>query len=212
MSTTIYNMLDNILVKATLHHEDGVSAHKQNAYGFVDDASLIMNVPVMGKDTQPPQYSVKGLTLLAQTAERAMCVPGGELELPKCFWYLIQWIWDSKHRPDMVSREECPGILSINQGTDTDTPIMIQHLEPSESHRTLGVHLNPMGTHKTQLLQLMKQARQFSAAAAHNSLDQVDAYIMYQIFCTPALHYPLRVCNIPSKALKSMQPNLLKMF
>jgi hypothetical protein len=110
----------------------------------------------------------------------------------------------------MASIEECPGILSITQGTDMDTPIIIQFLEPSESHRTLGVHLNPMGTYNAQLIELMKQARQFSAAAAHKSLDRVDAYIMYKIFCTPALHYSLPASNIPSKALKSMQTNLLK--
>jgi hypothetical protein len=77
---------------------------------------------------------------------------------------------------------------------------------------TFGVHLNPMGTHETNMLELLKQARQFSAAAAHKSLDRVDAHIMYKIFCTPALHYPLPVSNIPSKALKSMQTKLLKLF
>jgi hypothetical protein len=61
-----------------------------------------------------------------------------------------------------------------------------------------------MGTHETQLLELLKKARQFSVAAAHNSLDLFDAYIMYKIFCMPALHYPLPVSNIPNKELKSM--------
>jgi hypothetical protein len=81
-STAIYNMLDNI------------------------PASLIMTMSVMEQDTQPPQYSVEGLTLLAQTTERALFVSGGELELSKCFWYLIQWIWESKHIPYMASSEE----------------------------------------------------------------------------------------------------------
>jgi hypothetical protein len=103
MSTTIYNMLDNIPVKSTSHHTDGISTHERNVDGFVDDDSLIMTVPVMEQDTQPPQYSVKSLTLLAQTVERDLFVPGGQLELSKCFWYLIQWLWDSTYRPCMVS-------------------------------------------------------------------------------------------------------------
>jgi hypothetical protein len=89
---------------------------------------------------------------------------------------------------------------------------MIQRLEPFESHRTLGVHLNPMVTHDTQLLELLKKAPQFSAAAAHKSLDRVYAYIMYKILCTPVIHYPLPVSKIPNKELKSMQKNLLKTF
>jgi hypothetical protein len=210
MSTVIYNMLDNIPVKAKLYRADGTSTHEQNFDGFVDDTLLIMTVPVMEQDTHPPQYSVECLTLLAQTAERALFVSGEELELSKCLWHPIQWLWDSKNRPYMTSSEEFPGILYVVQGTDTDTPIMIQQLEPSESHSTLGVHLNTMGTHKTQLIELLKQSQQFSAAAAHKSLDRADAYIMYKIFCAPALHYPLPVRNIPSKALKSMQTNLLK--
>jgi hypothetical protein len=96
MGTTIYNMVENIPVKAMLHHADGISAHKRNVDGFVDDASLTMTVPVMEQYTQPPQYSVEGLTLLAQMAERALFVSGGTLELSKCFWFLIQWLWDSK--------------------------------------------------------------------------------------------------------------------
>jgi hypothetical protein len=68
MSTVIYNMLHNIPVKATLHHADGVSTHERNIDGFVDDASLIMTVPVMEQDTQPLQYSVEGFTMLTQTA------------------------------------------------------------------------------------------------------------------------------------------------
>jgi hypothetical protein len=137
---------------------DGISAHEQNVDGFVDDTSLIMTMSVMEQDTHPPQYSVEGLTLLAQTAERSLFVSGGELKLSKFFWYLIQWLWDSKIRPYMESSEEFPGIHSITQGTDMDPPIMIQPLEPSETHRTLGVHLNPIRTHETQLLQLLKKS------------------------------------------------------
>jgi hypothetical protein len=44
MSTTIYNMLNNIPMKATFHHEDGVLAHEQNVDGFVEDASLIITL------------------------------------------------------------------------------------------------------------------------------------------------------------------------
>jgi hypothetical protein len=212
MSTAIYSMLDNIPVKATLHHADGISAHERNVDGFVDDASLIMTVPVTEQDTQTPQYSVEGLTLLAQTAERALFMSGGELELSKYFLYFIQWLWDIKNRPYMASIKEFPEILSITKGTDTDSPIMLQCLEPSESQRTLGVHLDSTGIHETQLLELVKKARQFSAAAAHKSLDRVDSYIVYKILCTPALHYPLPVSNIPSKELKYMQMNLLKTF
>jgi hypothetical protein len=69
MSTVIYKMLDNILVKATLHHTDDIFAHEQNVDGFMDDALMIMTIPLMEKYTHPPQYPVEGRTLLAQAAE-----------------------------------------------------------------------------------------------------------------------------------------------
>jgi hypothetical protein len=62
------------------------------------------------------------------------------------------------------------------------------------------------------LLELLKKTGQLSAATAHKSIYQVNAYIMYKILCTPELHYPLTVSNIPNKELKSMQKNLLKTF
>jgi hypothetical protein len=71
----------------------------------------------------------------------------------------------------MASSDEFPGILSITQCTYTYSPIIIQRLEPYESHRTIGIHLNPMGSHETQLLELLKKARHFSAAAAHKRLE-----------------------------------------
>jgi hypothetical protein len=129
---------------------------------------------------------VDGLTLLAQTAERALCVSGGKLELSKCFWYLIQWLWDSRNRPYMASSNKCSGRISMTQGISTTTPITITRLEPSESHRTLGVYLNPLGSHETQMVELIKRTRSFSSAATHRSL------------------------NIPNKALKSLQTNLMK--
>jgi hypothetical protein len=49
VGTAFYNMLDNIPVKATLHHADSIMVNAQNDNGFVDDASLIMNVPVIGQ-------------------------------------------------------------------------------------------------------------------------------------------------------------------
>jgi hypothetical protein len=59
MSTCIYNMLDNIPVKVMLHHADGISAHERNVDGFVHDASLIMNEPVMDQDTHPLNMQLK---------------------------------------------------------------------------------------------------------------------------------------------------------
>jgi hypothetical protein len=85
----------------------------------------------------------------------------------------------------MASSEECPGIISIKQVADVDTPIMIHSSEPPGSYHTFGVHLSPMGIHDTQLLELMKHARQFSAAATHKSLDRADAYINYMYSISP---------------------------
>jgi hypothetical protein len=55
MSTAIYNMLDNVPVKVTLHHADGCTVHERNVDEFVDDASLIMTVPILEQEIQPPQ-------------------------------------------------------------------------------------------------------------------------------------------------------------
>jgi hypothetical protein len=164
----------------------------------------------MDQDTHTPTYSVEGIILLSQNAERALFVPGGDLELFKFFWYLIQWIWDRNNIPYMASSEECPGILSITQGTDTDSPIMIQRLEPSELHARFTPQSN--GNPRDSKARAPEKVRQFSAAATHKSLDRVDAHTMCKIFFTPVLHYPLSVSNIPNKELKSMQKNLLKTF
>jgi hypothetical protein len=65
VSTAIYNMLDNIPVKATFHHADIIMVNEQNANGFVDDASLIMNVTLQprSRDSADP-YAIYGNIVL----------------------------------------------------------------------------------------------------------------------------------------------------
>jgi hypothetical protein len=72
MSTTIYNMLDNIPVKATLHHEDGISANERNVDGVVDDDN---DRTSDGTGHSPPSiFSLRSHTARPNIRTSSVCV------------------------------------------------------------------------------------------------------------------------------------------
>jgi hypothetical protein len=74
-----------------------------------------------------------------------MHATGGQLELPKCFYNLLHWVFDSIRTgyPDLHPAECRLARKDIAQRCY------------QESHRRLGVHENPAGIYKTEYTHLL---------------------------------------------------------
>jgi hypothetical protein len=64
--------------------------------GFVDDNSLFTNLKFGKKDLEELLAKAKED---AQLWEGLLSATGGELELKKCFYYVLSWKWDNNGNP-----------------------------------------------------------------------------------------------------------------
>lgn len=104
---------------------------------IVDETSVFTKTPEF--EYLPNQ--VTHLESDAQYWENLLSVSGGCLELSKCFYYLLAWIFTNVGDPIPIS------IADIEQATSTlqlqvfnkTTPTNIQQQPPKVAHKTLGV-------------------------------------------------------------------------
>jgi hypothetical protein len=76
--------------------------------GFVDDTTIWQNLP--NELDALSQGSIgeiaDRLKIAAQWWEQLLHATGGQLELPKCFYYLLHWIFDSEGKARLATPEE----------------------------------------------------------------------------------------------------------
>jgi hypothetical protein len=113
--------------------------------GFVDDTTIWQNLIKGGTI----QEIATRLQAAAQWWEQLLHATGGELELPKCFYYLLHWKFDSEGHARLATPEELNFQISLRQSAD-DQQVDITQRSCMESHKTLGVHDNPVSNHRTE--------------------------------------------------------------
>jgi hypothetical protein len=89
---------------------------------------------------------VANLQRLAQEWECLLFSTGGALNLEKCFWFLLAWSWD-KGRAKIHNLVSAPGDLSMTSEINPKL-LTVKKVEPTESYRTLGVYITPIGCNK----------------------------------------------------------------
>ena len=113
--------------------------------GFVDDKTAWANLAQQLTDDPNAQAQLidhihNNLQSIAQEWEQILTAMGGKLELSKCFYYMIQWVFDEHGRPSMAPPNPKP--LSIQDSISNET-VTITQLPTKEPHRTLGAFLCP---------------------------------------------------------------------
>jgi hypothetical protein len=109
--------------------------------GFVDDTTIWQNL-AKGLDSLSQgsiQEIATRLQIAAQWWEQLLHATGGQLELPKCFYYLLHWGFDSEGHARLATPEELNIQISLRQSAN-DQEIDITQRCCTTSHRTLGVH------------------------------------------------------------------------
>jgi hypothetical protein len=131
--------------------------------GFVDDTSLSTNLKYGKTNT------TKLLELAekdGQTWERMLNVSGGELELKKCFYYVLSWKWDTYGNPrPQEMKEQQLKKLSIKLSTTKETVELTQK-EVLDSHKTLGTFKCIYGKEETQYQELVNKSNKISELAS----------------------------------------------
>jgi hypothetical protein len=186
---------------------------------FVDDAGLGYTLEVTPPGMQYIRRSISHLTnsleTLAQQWEWLLFSTGGAMNLQKCFWFLVTWHWENG-RAVLATSKPVPATISLTAGDKLDDSVEIRRIEPTESYRTLGVHISPRGSNKGAITKLEEIILDYAQAltGSHMSKEEtLTSYVQHLLpklwFQLPALSLSAPECNkLMSTIWKSTLPRL----
>jgi hypothetical protein len=184
--------------------------------GFVDDTTHWIN------NFKESLAEVEHLTeLIMQTKETAqwweelLNAVGGKLELPKCFFYLVHWIFNDEGEPTIVNPILLPSDIEL-QDSETGNAARIATKSSYESHKTLGVMMNPAGTPEDEIKRLSTKSRKFAQRVSLAAITKLEAMMLYTFYFLPSIGYGLAVgiltllqaAKIQSKPLQVLLPKM----
>ncbi len=185
---------------------------------FVDDGMPGVNDAMEAKATRLDILLAQAESA-AQLWERLLFVPGGALELTKCFVYILYWdLSHGKHR--VVHPSEIPGCtpeeeqfrgpVSLTYGNDATTRHKIVTKSPFIGTRTLGVRIAPAGGWKEEFDERRAQARLLGIQVAGSGISHEAARVAYRAIVCPKLEYPLAVTQFTQKQCDRISSPVLR--
>jgi hypothetical protein len=193
---------------------DGKTKIAMRGDAFVDDAGLghTVNLPKsadLGLVRRLTPTTASHLQILAQQWERLLFSTGGALNLQKCFWFMLSWRWYGG-RSRLDTTQTMPAEIKLTAGTQVDKPSVIQRIEPTDSYRTLGVHISPSGSNKGAIRTMTATALEYAQAITSSHLTRADTLTSYVQHLLPKIRYQLPALSLSTADCNKLMTPLLK--
>jgi hypothetical protein len=148
----------------------------------------------------------------AQTWEGLLSATGGELELSKCFYYVLSWKWD-KHGspvPQSIAEQHLPPM--IVKMTNDNTSTEVKQKEVTHSHKTLGTYKCIVGKEKDQFEILLNKSTSIVKKISRAQLSKHQAWLAYSCCYIPSMVYSLTAVSLDEKQLTIIQKQAISKF
>ena len=177
--------------------------------GFVDDTTAWFNMfkeslRELERERPTADDIVDGLYATAKWWEELLNASGGKLELSKCFFYIIAWIFDKEGKVRLATGEEMNNPkIELRQSEDGSVE-SITFKESTETHLTLGAQLDPWSTSKAEYERLLKKGRDLGRKFSSGPMNTRSAIKAYQIHLA-SMGYTLPVTSFTKTELEKIQ-------
>jgi hypothetical protein len=157
--------------------------------GFVDDTTTWCNrfMSIMANDSETIKADLKRT---AQWWEELLHSTGGQLELSKCFYYIIQWIFEPDGSARLAKPHEQGEPIQIRQSHSGET-INIEQKDCDEAHKTLGVMQCPSSGQKAEQKRLKDKAQLLATQIQPANLTHKNAVTLNRNIYIPGMRYSL---------------------
>jgi hypothetical protein len=137
---------------------------------------------------------------------------GGELQLDKCFYYLLNWIWGKNGTPIPQSiKDQMLPELEIKLSTNKINT-KLEQKEVFESHKTLGTYKCVVGVENEQFDQLMKKSDNICKLAKQGKFNTQQSWLAYRCCYIPSMVYSLTAVSLSEKQLNLIQQKAATQF
>jgi hypothetical protein len=103
-----------------------------------------------------------------------------------------------------------PATIQLTAGKRLDNPSTITRMEPTESYRTLGVHISPSGSNKGAIVVLTEIALQYAQSITMSHLNREDTLTSYVQHLLPKLRFQLPALSLTSADGDKLMTPILK--
>jgi len=103
-----------------------------------------------------------------------------------------------------------PATIQLTAGKRLDNPSTITRMEPTESYRTLGVHISPSGSNKGAIVVLTEIALQYAQSITGSHLNREDTLTSYVQHLLPKLRFQLPALSLTSADGDKLMTPILK--
>ena len=175
--------------------------------GFVDDTTIWINrfeAQMKNEGGVPITEITELLQNAAQWWERLLFATGGKLELPKCFFYQLQWKFCDEGKPKLMTNAELQTKIEITD-SDTATILTINQLEPDEAHKSLGAMIAPTGNMEQEGIRLLTKGRMYAKQLRSYKILPSSTQTSVRAIYLPRMGYTLPICSFTRQELNKIQ-------
>ncbi len=215
-SPAIWLMISVLLIEVLKQNHKGmcmISVDKRNTIyqiieGFVDDTSIYVN-----SESNNIDRLLEKLQEVLQEWNDLLYASGGKLELPKCFFYILQWEFDDQGTPHPKQMDHIPHQQQLSiYDTENNQTVTIQQKICTEAHKTLGVFKTIISDDKNQLQYLQNKSDTFANLVVSGHLSRRQALTAYSSIYIPSMLYSTSVCNHTAQDLQAVQTTAIQRF
>ena len=167
-------------------------------FSFVDDCDLLAD----GSNAEQVHNRLQSVLTLW---DKLMEVNGAAIAPDKCWWYLIDFVWNSgkwKYRD--------AGKDKVLQVRDKDNTVeSLKYLSFSESKEMVGVFLAPDGNQKEQWRALNMKAKTWAGKIRASPLDPDAVWVAMTCTIIKGLEYPLAATTLSKRKLDKIMSHVL---
>jgi hypothetical protein len=178
--------------------------------GFVDDITIwLCNFMRSLGGNETPEQIADEMAVAAQWWEQLLHATGGKLELPKCFYYIMYWVFDDDGKARMLLPEEIDATVMIVE-SGSKQQVMIKAESPYKSHKTLGAMESPSGDYSDEHLRLREKSNGKAIRIASAQLSIAEANRLYFSVYVPSMTYSLAVGTLPLDEAARVQSHAIR--
>jgi len=187
---------------ATYESPDKLQTIRISMVGFVDDSTGQVNAFL--EDVQPNiDVLLQRMRYDAQLWNDLLWTSGGELELNKCSYQVMNWEFTTIGEPSLqAGKVGEPIVLSSGDRASVYT---LDSTSAYSAYKTLGHFKAPSGNQTRQYQELKVKADKMAAFLQCSSLDRKEAWTFYFAIFLPSIGYPLANSTLAHKECDQIQ-------
>ena len=211
ISCMLFSAMDKTCHGATFCDPSNELIHRRTSDGFVDDVTHWFNLGLRHSLLHSVSVDdiASGLEREGQSWERFLWTTGGKLELSKCLYYILYYLFEPDGTPRLESASNMgDDLVSLTSGLEP-IPNNIEHRDCSKAHRTLGMWPAPTGSTNAQFEESLTKSKRFAKGVVKAPMSRFQANSAYWTMYIPSITFGFGSTFMDDEQLDSIQKPMM---